>query len=191
MTAPWKHSQLAKLPSESHRYCVKPADISACVSLALLGPLILSACQNPEVAQVSYDSVAPSEARKVPAQIEFATHIKPILQEKCVMCHNDTVLPGRPGFESAAHASRPGPYGPAIVPGRPDQSRLVQVLRVSESSEETMPPAGHRVTAQELALIEAWISQGGTWPQGSAGRIPYNPVPFDDRERGLIHYGQP
>ncbi len=107
------------------------------------------------------------------------------------MCHNKAILPGRPGLESAGQAFRPGPKGPAIVPGHPDKSRLVQVLRVSEESEETMPPAGHRVTAAELTLIETWIRQGASWPRGAAGAIPYDPVPFEDRERGIIHPSEP
>ncbi|HUF61332.1 MAG TPA: c-type cytochrome domain-containing protein [Verrucomicrobiales bacterium] len=153
--------------------------------------MTLAGCHSPGNAP---DSTLPSlndPAPLPPRPVDFAAEIKPVFKQKCVMCHNTVILPGRLGLESAEQAFRPLPKGPAIAPGHPENSRLVQGLRVSEESEDTMPPAGHRVTPSELALIETWIRQGAAWPRGTAGRVPYDPVPFDDHERGIVHPGQP
>lgn len=44
-----------------------------------------------------------------------------------------------------------------VVPGNPEESELVQVLR---SEAMRMPPAGNRLSDEELQLVSSWIAQG-------------------------------
>ncbi len=48
-----------------------------------------------------------------------------------------------------------GESGEAIVPGHPDESYLLDRIKVGE-----MPPGEQKVPAKEIAIVEAWIAAG-------------------------------
>lgn len=74
----------------------------------------------------------PSRPGAAPATIRpedvpsFRTEILPALQERCVVCHG---VAGGLDLSSYAWLMAGGNEGPAVVPGNPDQSLIVQVLR--------------------------------------------------------------
>ncbi len=103
--------------------------------------------------------------------VDFVTQIKPILESRCVTCHNSGALFGDLNLETHALALRQRPTGPVIVPREPEQSRLYLVLTLPEGERKAMPPTGHRIPAGEVALIKRWISQGAQWPAGPEGQI--------------------
>ncbi len=52
--------------------------------------------------------------------------------------------------------------GPVIVPGHGAESRLAQV--VAGSGKLIMPPAGQKLSPEEVATVRVWIDQGAQWP---------------------------
>ena len=58
-----------------------------------------------------------------------------------------------------------------IVPGKPDQSRLVTVIQEDPAADKAMPPVSHRLTPQEIELLKRWIAEGAYWPSGDAGQV--------------------
>ncbi len=105
---------------------------------------------------------------KVATTVSFEKDIKPILKNKCTICHNKKTLPARPNFETAELALG----GTAIVPGQPDKSRMLQVVTESrEESELAMPPVSHELSEREISLLRTWISEGASWPPGEKGRV--------------------
>jgi len=91
-------------------------------------------------------------------QIVFETDIRPILKANCFHCHGEgEKLQSGLDLRLRRLMVKGGETGPAIVPGKPEESLLLTYLREGE-----MPPAEieKRVTASEIAMIERWISSG-------------------------------
>lgn len=93
----------------------------------------------------------------------FETKVRPVLAERCFSCHTQTKLGG---LEMTSHESllTGGKSGPAIVPGKPAESRLVRMIRQEDPEVKKMPPAGAKLSAAEIAAIETWIKDGAVWP---------------------------
>ena len=103
--------------------------------------------------------------------VSFSTEIKPLLEARCVNCHHAGALFGELNLENHELAFKPRAKGPVITPGNPDKSPLYLVLTLPEGDKKAMPPTGHRISADETALIKRWIQQGATWPAGPEGVI--------------------
>ena len=51
---------------------------------------------------------------------------------------------------------------PAVVPGNPSASSIIQRVR-HEDEDERMPPMGDALTEDQIQALEKWISQGAVW----------------------------
>lgn len=109
--------------------------------------------------------------------VVFDRDIRPLLEGRCVMCHNRITLPGRTSFESRALALKGDSRGPIIVPGNPDGSRLIVAISAPDFHEQAMPPVSHRVSKAEVALLRRWIAEGVDWPEGPEGRLVPKEIP--------------
>ena len=95
---------------------------------------------------------------------EFDQRIRPLLESRCLECHDTKTLKGGIGLETHYHAHLPTDAGaPLLVPGKPDQSVLLHVVMESDP-EKRMPPKGKPLTAAEIATIRQWIAEGAKWP---------------------------
>ena len=56
----------------------------------------------------------------------------------------------------------------AIVPGKPDQSYLLDVIS-HRDPDLKMPPESDRIPEKEINLLTQWIQQGAIWPVRSSG----------------------
>lgn len=137
--------------------------------------LLLSGCAAPHEGETTYpgvDSLPPAEMKAAKKKPDFVKHVKPILEGKCVMCHNHKTLPGLMSLENKVQAFKPGASGVVpIVPGHPEGSLLIANVKGTHPHATTMPQVGERVTSNEIAVLSAWIAQGANWPEGSAGRL--------------------
>ena len=94
----------------------------------------------------------------------FEKHIRPLLAEKCYMCHSaETMAQGGLTLDSKEGVLRGGSRGAALVPGDPGGSLLVRAVSYA-SIELMMPPAG-RLSDQEIEHIEAWVRMGAPDPR--------------------------
>ena len=106
--------------------------------------------------------------------VDFTAHVKPVLEQRCVMCHNRKTLPGRMSLENRKTAMSRGATGTPIVPGHPEESILIANIKSAHAHVNTMPPVGERITKDELAVLTKWIKDGAEWPDGRAGRLNPN-----------------
>ncbi|MCC5929225.1 MAG: hypothetical protein JJU28_08280 [Cyclobacteriaceae bacterium] len=91
----------------------------------------------------------------------FEYLIKPVLEQKCISCHNDEKIKGELRMLTVVQLQQGGASGPAVVPGVPDQSLLIQRLHLPLEHDEHMPPKGKpQPRDREIALLEAWIKAG-------------------------------
>ncbi len=96
----------------------------------------------------------------------FETHIRPVLASKCVKCHGEKKQESGLRLDSLEALLAGGDSGPAIVPGKPAESLLVEAIRY-ESLE--MPPTG-KLADKEIAPFVQWIAANAPWP-AAAGTI--------------------
>ncbi len=100
----------------------------------------------------------------------FETEVRPLLVEKCVECHGDAKPKGGLKLTSRATLLKGGDNGPAIVPGKPDESLLIKAVRYGGDLQ--MPPKG-KLTAKQIEALEKWVTLGAPWP--GAADVPAKP----------------
>ncbi|MBN8249452.1 MAG: hypothetical protein J0L84_18655, partial [Verrucomicrobia bacterium] len=83
-----------------------------------------------------------------------------VLQAECFSCHGETKQKGGLSLLSRELILRGGDEGPAAVPGRPEQSRLVTFL--NEDSDPHMPPRKQLEPAQ-IRVLRDWVKRGMVW----------------------------
>lgn len=80
--------------------------------------------------------------------------VSPVLTTKCIMCHGTALATNGLSFSSYADTMKGAADGPVVVPNDSAGSKLIQVQSLG----------GHpgQLSADELALIQAWIDSGAT-----------------------------
>ena len=101
-----------------------------------------------------------------------------ILNVKCLLCHGRRNQEGGLDLQTRASLLKGGASGPAVVPGKPDESLLIQRIENSD-----MPPVKDQarlsvraVTSSELERLRAWIAAGAPYDE----RKPKPVVASDD-----------
>jgi mono/diheme cytochrome c family protein len=92
-----------------------------------------------------------------------------ILKSRCFGCHNNKTAQSKLDLTSRESALRGGERGPAIVAGKATDSLVYQFA--SQQVRPFMPPAGERLSPEELKTVAAWIDGGAPWPAGSAESV--------------------
>ncbi len=85
---------------------------------------------------------------------ETARKATALLTTKCMPCHASSAKAGGVDLSDRAYALQTH----AFVAGDPAQSRLVAMTKAGK-----MPPSG-RLSEAEIALLERWVAEGGTYP---------------------------
>lgn len=106
-----------------------------------------------------------------PTPVDFVRQIKPILTARCIECHHSEALFGDLNLQNRALAFKKRAAGPVIVPGSPESSLFLMTLTLPAKDKKAMPATGHRIPADEVALVKRWIQEGAKWPEGQEGHI--------------------
>ena len=117
-------------------------------------------------------------ARADEAETFFESKVRPLLVEKCFECHAEKKQQGGLRLDSRAALLRGVDEVPAIVPGKPDESRLLQVVAYDELDTQ-MPPDG-KLTNEQIAILTRWIKDGAIFPgdeQATGGLSNYPLTP--------------
>lgn len=93
----------------------------------------------------------------------FEEQIRPILAENCVKCHGESKQKGGLRLDRRETLLLGGEGGTVVLPGQPDESRLIQAVRYQGLE---MPPDGPLAEA-EVQLLAAWVAAGAVWPEHS------------------------
>jgi hypothetical protein len=129
-----------------------------------IAALVLSAGMITSSAQIVHKSITPE-------QLEFfEKNIRPVLVEHCYECHSEEkgknrgelTLDTRDGIRAG------GDRGPAVVPGKPDDSILINAIR--QTGQLRMPPdsRGGILPDDVIANFEKWVADGAADPRDSA-----------------------
>jgi len=119
------------------------------------------------------------------ADVDYVRDVKSILAARCFGCHGALKRESNLRLDTAKLAIQGGDSGTAIVPGKPDASRLLKRI-VSTDDSNRMPPEGDRLTADEMSTIRSWIAQGAKSPRDEkpqpepGGHWSFRPVTRSD-----------
>jgi len=118
---------------------------------------------------------------QLPDTISYNFHVRPILSDKCFVCHGPDANKREAGLrldvpEEAYKALKETPSAHALVPFKPNASEAF-LRMVSKDSALIMPPktSNLKLTAFEVSIIERWISQGAKYEQHWAFTPPNLP----------------
>jgi len=97
---------------------------------------------------------------------EFYTHnVVPILQANCYRCHGGMNHRGTLTLDTRAGLLRGGKDGAIIVPGHPEQSLLIQLIRHEGPADDPMPmPPKGKISDGDIATVTAWVKAGAHLP---------------------------
>jgi mono/diheme cytochrome c family protein len=103
------------------------------------------------------NSIPGARAADGPAP-SFAKDVKPFLTNYCQNCHSGRRAKAGYAVDSYAGLVKNGKRGPMVVPGKPEESRLLMTLT---GRAKRMPPKNSdQPTAEEVAKVRAWIKSG-------------------------------
>jgi hypothetical protein len=89
-------------------------------------------------------------------ELTFERHVRPILKAACFQCHGEEDKPkAKLDARLPSLMVKGGTSGPAIVPGKPDESLLWEKIAADE-----MPEGPRKLTWEQKATIREWIAQG-------------------------------
>jgi hypothetical protein len=106
----------------------------------------------------------------------FEKRIRPILVERCYECHSDGAkkLKGGLRLDHRDGWSKGGDSGPAIVPGDPEKSLLVQAVRWLD--EDTQMPPKNKLPQAEIDALVEWVKMGAPDPRVASAKPGASPV---------------
>ncbi|HEY0075780.1 MAG TPA: DUF1553 domain-containing protein [Abditibacteriaceae bacterium] len=110
-----------------------------------------------------------------PQQTEFfETKVRPVLVDQCYKCHGEKKQSGGLRMDSREAILKGGDFGPSMVPGDPDKSKIIHAIRYADQ-ELQMPPAGKMKQADIDALTQ-WVKDGAPWPGDAKTVAPAAPA---------------
>lgn len=94
----------------------------------------------------------------------FESKIRPLLAEHCYECHSAQAknLQGGLRLDLASGVRAGGDSGAAVVPGKPDESLLIEAVRYG-SDQLQMPPDG-KLPDADIELLKDWVARGAPYP---------------------------
>ncbi len=99
-----------------------------------------------------------------PAVDFFEKKVRPVLANNCYNCHS--------AFNNSQSGLRVddrngllqgGKRGPAVIPGDPEKSRLIQAVR--QTNDNLKMPPKTKLSDEEIADLTKWIADGAPWPE--------------------------
>src|SRR5436189_69231 len=84
-------------------------------------------------------TIAAAAAGAEPPAVDFARDVWPVLRRSCVDCHGPDKQKGELRLDSRAAVLKGGESGPAVVPGKPDESDLIRRVALPKGDDGAMP----------------------------------------------------
>ena len=114
----------------------------------------------------------------------FEAKIRPVLVDKCYACHaaGSEKIKGGLRVDHREGMMKGGDGGPSIVPGKPDESPLIEAIRYADESLR-MPPKTP-LSPEQVADFETWVRMGAPDPRDAAPAALASVAPKLDIAKG-------
>ncbi len=105
--------------------------------------------------------------------LKFETDILPIFQANCLQCHGEKARMKELNLGTFDGVSKGSESGPVLTPGKPEESRLYQLVRDGK-----MPFGGKKLPERDIAGIRAWIEAGAPAASPHAEITQHDVIPI-------------
>ncbi len=106
-----------------------------------------------------------------PQAVEFfEKKVRPVLVEHCYKCHSAETDKVKGGLllDNREALLKGGDNGPAIVPGKPDESLLIRAVRFTDENLQMPPKKQDKLSPEQIADLEEWVRMGAPDPRSGA-----------------------
>ena len=92
----------------------------------------------------------------------YIDRVQPILQTRCYRCHAGLNRESGLRVDSRAYMLKGGKHGTALVPGDPEKSLMIKLVRHEGPKDDPMPMPNRRgkLPEQEIRDLERWVKEG-------------------------------
>lgn len=128
------------------------------MKFSVVSLILLSSTCTLSAAEKSPSTIPPAKQNQLHF---FEKEIRPLLIKHCLECHSEKKQKGELRLDSLKAMLKGGESGPAIVPGKSNDSILVEAINY-ESFE--MPPE-KKLSDKEISALTRWVNRGAYWPE--------------------------
>ena len=100
----------------------------------------------------------------IAAPLDFAHDVVPVLKKHCIACHGGEESKGGFSLNTRALVLE----SETVAPGKPADSRLVELITSTDADEQMPPKDKPRLSAAEIAVLERWVAESLPWEAGFA-----------------------
>jgi hypothetical protein len=94
--------------------------------------------------------------------VDFRRDVAPIFERHCIRCHQPANLKGKLSLTTIEDLKA----GAHVVPGRPDESGLLELVTAQGPGERPeMPRKGEPLSPGQVDVLRRWIAEGASWPR--------------------------
>src|SRR4051812_38996004 len=130
-----------------------------------------------QIAAEARQAAAPGTAPAPPSSEYFESYVRPVLAANCFDCHAEEKMGGL-RLDSRDAMLKGGRSGPALVPGDPEKSLIIEAVRQTRATLKM--PKGGRLKPAEIEALTEWVRAGAPWPAAvqtaSAGKPADSPA---------------
>jgi uncharacterized membrane protein len=139
----------------------------------------------PFVTQEKTTHISEEKRAAVDSLFVFEDLVYPVLEEKCMACHNQKQSYGGLNMTSFEALLKGGNSGVGIQKGMPYKSLIYKRVSFPQDHPKFMPPAGVPLSYDQIATLEWWIDNG------AEKQIPVTAVRKDPKIQRLmeLQYG--
>ncbi|GJM23187.1 MAG: hypothetical protein DHS20C15_31020 [Planctomycetota bacterium] len=141
------------------------------LALNAAAPAHVAAMSNEDGEAATLAAAAPPAAATAPEDLAptdveaLAREAQQILRASCLECHDARKARADLRLDDREHALAGGDSGlPAIVPGEPTLSELIQRVTTQDLLDRMPPDDRVPLDAEQVAQLERWIQAGAPWP---------------------------
>jgi uncharacterized membrane protein len=113
--------------------------------------------------------------------LAYADIINPIIENKCIQCHNADKQKGGLRLDTKEFMQKGGEDGPIFLAGNAASSEMIKRALLPENDDDHMPPKGKpQLTEDEIALLHWWIQNGASFDK------KVNDLPQDEKVKPVL-----
>jgi len=135
--------------------------VLAASAFALTGAFTIAALTHTPAVAAQSDPAPNTEAY-------YTQKVQPILRDNCYRCHGAPNHRGGLSLNNMAGMLKGGHDGTVLVPGHPENSLLIKLIRHEGPADDPMPmPPRGKLSDADIAVVTAWVKAGAIMPKDS------------------------
>jgi len=116
----------------------------------------------------------------VPSDVDFLKDVYPIFEAHCIECHGPKKQKGGIRFDMRAGIFEGDEDFIPVVPGKPDQSTVIEMITLDEDDPDRMPKKADKLSDEDIATLRTWIEEGAVWEQPPVPEVKADPLALPD-----------